>query len=287
MFGKNKFFNCKDNGLILIKGKDKFEFIQGIISNDINILKKKSAIYSAILTPQGKFLYDFFISNFNDQFYIESKKENINELFQKISIYKLRSNVEISILNNLEIFLIDNLNESKVKKVFKNNLVSFSDPRFNEKFSRLYIKKSAKEILEKLGLNEVDSEFYNNWRLENAIPDFYFDSIKGKSLLLEMRFEDLNGLSWDKGCFLGQEITARMKYRGIVKRKIFSVKIEFNSFLEKKIYLNEKLAGQLMSNNKNFGLAYLQEEFTKNISKDKFDCGDSKIELSPPFWINK
>ena len=102
-----------------------------------------------------------------------------------------------------------------------------------------------------------------------------------------MRFEDLNGLSWDKGCFLGQEITARMKYRGIVKRKIFSVKIEFNSFLEKKIYLNEKLAGQLMSNNKNFGLAYLQEEFTKNISKDKFDCGDSKIELSPPFWINK
>ena len=237
MFIEKNIFKIKNNTLILIEGDEKFKFIQGIISNDITLLKKKKSIYSSILTPQGRFIYDFFITYWKDNFLLECHKLNSEELLKKLKLYKLKSKVNFKIEDNFEIFLTN-----------KSNLINLSIPLVKNSFSfpthvlieslqeSMYTRKKSSEFYEQF--NSISEKEFNNLRIANAIPDFRIDAIKNKSLLLEMRFDQLNGISWDKGCYMGQEITARMKYRNIIKKKIYSISIRFKNTLEKKIFSN-------------------------------------------------
>ena len=100
-----------------------------------------------------------------------------------------------------------------------------------------------------------------------------------------MRFDQLNGISWDKGCYMGQEITARMKYRNIIK-KIYSVSIRFKNTLEKKIFSNNNEIHELFSHNQQFGIAYINTDF-KNFKNQEVVCGDSSLEIILPWWCKK
>ena len=217
MFGDKEYYLFKKRGIILIEGKDRFKFIQGIISNDIELLRKKPSIYSSLLTPQGKFQYDFFISNFKEKFYLECDISAQEELISKLMMFKLRLDVKISINSDYNIIL------SKKKLNFSERnssiIFSFYDPRFdNSFFSRTYADSNFLTEIKKKYV-EINENRYQTLRLNNCIPDFSIDATKAKSLLLEMRFDELNGISWTKGCYMGQEITARMKHRNIVKKK--------------------------------------------------------------------
>tara|TARA_B100000029_G_scaffold516038_1_gene626339 strand:+ start:892 stop:1761 length:870 start_codon:yes stop_codon:yes gene_type:complete len=288
MFEKKEFFKCAENNLIKINGIDKFNFIQGIISNDINILKKKTSIFSSMLTPQGKFLYDFFITNFNDQLYLECNSKNTSEILQKLNLYKLRSNVEFQVDKDLTIILTNENNSLKIKKISKNKSLDFFDPRFTNFFKRIYLKnKNFSEINENEDFQEINKKKYNEIRIENCIPDFMLDSFKNKSLLMEMRFDELNGISWEKGCFMGQEITARMKYRNIIKKKLISISIDFNSKLGAEIICNQKIIGSLLSHTNRYGIGYINTDFLIKENKDKIICGDSVIKVSSPWWCKK
>ena len=217
MFDDKEYYLFKKRGIILIEGKDRFKFIQGIISNDIELLRKKPSIYSSLLTPQGKFQYDFFISNFKEKFYLECDISEQEELISKFMMFKLRLDVKVSINSDYNIIL------SKKKLNFSERnssiIFSFYDPRFdNSFFSRTYADSNFLNEIKKQYV-EIDEKRYETLRLNYCIPDFSIDATKAKSLLLEMRFDKLNGISWTKGCYMGQEITARMKYRNIVKKK--------------------------------------------------------------------
>ena len=148
-------------------------------------------------------------------------------------MYKLRLDIQITISSDLNIIL------SKKKLNFlqssSSKIISFHDPRFdNSLFSRTYADSNLLNEVKKK-LIEINDVKYETLRLNNCIPDFSIDAIKKKSLLLEMRFDDLNGISWTKGCYMGQEITARMKHRGTVKKQIFKVLIDFRNNLENDI----------------------------------------------------
>ncbi len=282
MFGNKEYYLLKKRGIILIEGKDRFKFIQGIISNDVELLRKKPSIYSSILTPQGRFQYDFFISNFNEKFYLECNVSEQEELINKFVMYKLRLDVQISINSDLNIILTKkkwNLSESTTS-----NLISFYDPRFdNSFFSRTYADLNfLKEIKKKfIGINDSD---YETLRLNNCIPDFSVDATK-KSLLLEMRFDDLNGISWTKGCYMGQEITARMKHRQIIKKKIFKVSIDFKNNLKDEITLEEKTVGHLKSHNKKNGIAFLDIKALSDANTKDFFSGESRLTILKPWWV--
>ncbi len=284
MFLKNEFYHCTENQLIIISGKDKFDFIQGIISNDIDFLKKKIAVYAAMLTPQGRFLYDFFISYFDDKFYLECNKKKLKEIFKKLSFFKLKSKVSIEIDKQSNIFITSHKNGEKIISEHP-DIKYFYDPRFRKFLSRIYLSKKRIEFLKQAPFSQISKKIYNDLRLKNFIPDFIDDAIQGKSLLLEMRFDELNGISWKKGCYMGQEITARMKYRGLVKRKLFGVKIFFKTFLNDKIYFGDKLIGTLMTNNQKFGLAVIDLANELNIKNKHVNCGDSLLEILEPWWI--
>ena len=105
MFDNKEYYLFKKRGIILIEGKDKYKFIQGIISNDIELLRQKPSIYSSLLTPQGKFQHDFFISNFNQKFYLECDISEQEELINKFLMYKLRLDIQITIISDLNIIL--------------------------------------------------------------------------------------------------------------------------------------------------------------------------------------
>ena len=283
MFDDKEYYLFKKRGIILIEGKDRFKFIQGIISNDIELLRKKPSIYSSLLTPQGKFQYDFFISNFKEKFYLECDISAQEELISKFMMFKLRLDVKVSINSDYNIIL------SKKKLNFSerdsSSIFSFYDPRFdNSFFSRTYADSNFLNEIKKQYV-EIDEKRYETLRLNYCIPDFSIDATKAKSLLLEMRFDELNGISWTKGCYMGQEITARMKHRNIVKKKIFKVLIDFRSNLKNEITLDNETVGKLTSHNKKDGIAFLDTKALSNLNTKKFFSGDSKIIIQEPWWV--
>ena len=283
MFDDKEYYLFKKRGIILIEGKDRFKFIQGIISNDIELLRKKPSIYSSLLTPQGKFQYDFFISNFKEKFYLECNISEQEELISKFMMFKLRLDVKVSINSDYNIIL------SKKKLNFSERnssiIFSFYDPRFdNSFFSRTYADSNFLNEIKKQYV-EIDEKRYETLRLNYCIPDFSIDATKAKSLLLEMRFDELNGISWTKGCYMGQEITARMKHRNIVKKKIFKVLIDFRSNLKNEITLENETVGKLTSHNKKDGIAFLDTKALSNLNTKKFFSGDSKIIIQEPWWV--
>ncbi len=283
MFDDKEYYLFKKRGIILIEGKDRFKFIQGIISNDIELLRKKPSIYSSLLTPQGKFQYDFFISNFKEKFYLECDISEQEELISKLMMFKLRLDVKVSINSDYNIILSKkklNFSESNSSSIF-----SFYDPRFdNSFFSRTYADSNFLNEIKKKYV-EINENRYQTLRLNNCIPDFSIDATKAKSLLLEMRFDELNGISWTKGCYMGQEITARMKHRNIVKKKIFKVLIDFRSNLQNEITLDNETVGKLTSHNKKDGIAFLDTKALSNLNTKKFFSGDSKIIIQEPWWV--
>ena len=283
MFDDKEYYLFKKRGIILIEGKDRFKFIQGIISNDIELLRKKPSIYSSLLTPQGKFQYDFFISNFKEKFYLECNISEQEELISKFMMFKLRLDVKVSINSDYNIIL------SKKKLNFSERnssiIFSFYDPRFdNSFFSRTYADSNFLNEIKKKYV-EINENRYQTLRLNNCIPDFSIDATKAKSLLLEMRFDELNGISWTKGCYMGQEITARMKHRNIVKKKIFKVLIDFRSNLKNEITLENETVGKLTSHNKKDGIAFLDTKALSNLNTKSFFSGDSKIIIQEPWWV--
>tara|TARA_B100000925_G_scaffold229617_1_gene178167 strand:- start:40 stop:636 length:597 start_codon:yes stop_codon:yes gene_type:complete len=198
-------------------------------------------------------------------------------------MYKLRSDVTIKIIETFDIFLANKLNLDEF--VIKNSAgLFFEDPRFNNNLVRVYTPKDFTIKNKKISLMNADQ--YDDFRINMSIPDFTKDSQKEKSLLLEMRFDELNGISWEKGCYLGQEITARMKYRGKVKRKIFCISIDFKSRLDEKIFFKEKEVGVILSHNNIKGFAFIDMMIDID-PQDYLICGDSKIRYEEPWWSKK
>jgi len=283
MFQDNCFFEEEYSSIIKVTGPDKFGFLQGIISNDVEILKTKLSLYAAILTPQGKFLSDFIISTYEDNILIEIKSKNLDLILKKLTMFKLRSNVTFEVLNDFKIYL---LNEGSLKIFEKVKYKkTFEDPRFKNLFHRAYIfGKQKVSNLENNNFSLLKKDQYQSLRLFHAIPDFSLDAISNKSLLMEMRFNYLNGISWNKGCYLGQEITARMYYRKITKRQLSHVKIKFKTFIDEKILLDGNEVGFLTSNDKKYGLAYISKNILEDCTNNFFQSGDSTLSISDPWW---
>lgn len=281
MFDNKQFYNLKKRTLIKISGKDRFAFFQGIISNDIYHLEKNSSIYSSILTPQGRFIADFFLTNHQDSFLMEIESKDEEFILQKLKMYRLRCEVELLPLKNVSVYLTSN---NSIKNITVSNLkyLIFEDPRFKKFFNRLYVFNH--ENLVKINIKSISQKTYDDLRLQHSVPDFNVDATQNKSLLMEMRFDELNGISWDKGCYMGQEITARMKYRNLMKRKIFKIEIGFKREIKKEIYNDQEVVGYITSYNTDFGLAYFNLKNINSYFNKKLTSGDSIITPTEVWW---
>ena len=260
---KCNFINQKDSKFLIISGEDSKDFLQSLITNDINKCFNNNIIYSCLLTPQGKFIADFFISTYSGKYLIEVHEKLFDYFLSRIKIYKLRSKIEIE--ENIDFHSII-LFENNIFKESNKDIFFFKDPRCNNLGTKAYIKKSIfNDVVNKLKLNEISFNVYRKELMKNLIPYSPEDLIINKSLLFENNFQNLNAIDWNKGCYVGQEITARMKYRALLKKKIYTFNV-MSGFPQKDHQIKEKgkQVGKIISVKNKSLLAMMKIEFVES-----------------------
>jgi hypothetical protein len=211
--------------VIAVGGPDRAEFLQGLISNDTAKVGPGRAIWAALLTPQGRFLNDMFVVEDGDgTFLMETERERAPALARKLKMYTLRSKVTVEDRSNtMDVAVVHGSNADKILPIA--GATAFVDPRLAELGVRVLAPAGQTAAL-LLGLDEAPLAEYEALRLRLGVPDGSRDMPVEKALLLESGFDELHGVDWQKGCYMGQELTARTKYRGLVKRRLFPVKVE-------------------------------------------------------------
>lgn len=213
--------------VISVAGADRVEFLQGLISNDTRKVTPDQAIWAALLTPQGRFLNDMFVADAgNETFYLETERERAPALAKKLKMYTLRSKVTVEDLGAThEVAAAFGDDASKALGI--EGAVSFIDPRLETLGARVIAAAGrASALLSARGFTEAPLAAYDALRLPLGVPDGSRDLQVEKALLLENGFDELNGVDWKKGCYMGQELTARTKYRALIKKRLFPVKVE-------------------------------------------------------------
>jgi folate-binding protein YgfZ len=200
---------------LAITGEDRVAFLQGLVSNDVSEAGPGKAVWAALLTPQGKWLADFFILSDGDRLLLDCERSQIAMVQQRLSRYRLRSRVTLG-ETALRIYAVwDGVPPNGLPNGAE---IAAPDPRLPEAGWRVL-------AAEPIAANATEDD-WDQHRLELGLPDGSRDLEAEKSVLLEAGFDELNGVSWTKGCYMGQELTARTKYRGLVKRRLVPVLID-------------------------------------------------------------
>jgi folate-binding protein YgfZ len=211
--------------VIAVSGPDRAEFLQGLISNDTAKVGPGRPIWAALLTPQGRFLNDMFVVEDGDgTFLVETERERAAALAKKLKMYTLRSKVTVEDRGDtMEVAVVFGAGAEKIVPVA--GATAFVDPRLPQLGVRVLAPMGQTAAL-LLALDEAPPAEYEALRLKLGVPDGSRDMPVEKALLLESGFDELHGVDWQKGCYMGQELTARTKYRGLIKRRLFPVKVE-------------------------------------------------------------
>lgn len=276
----NKFQVLDNRSIISISGSNKFTFLQGLVTNDIREIEsgKLDILYTLMLTPQGRFMYDFFIFRNGDRLLIDHESQFTSEIISKLSMYKLRSDVVISdIKDQYQIAFID----QKCRSV-ESGEYFFADPRDSKLSFRAYIPNDRVEsFLHKNQLVEEKS-IYENRLYELCIPEPHRDMIQTRSFPLEYGMENLHAISFEKGCYMGQENTARTKYRGTVRKKLFKFVTDStikNIDLGTEIHHGDMKIGIFCSSHGSVGKALLRIEELESAGTKEFMLGEYKIKI--------
>lgn len=201
--------NLPNRALITVRGEDARDFLQGLITNDIKLLESQGMIYACLLTPQGKFLYDFFIYQDGDAYTLDCEGgERADALLSRLKKYKLRAKVQLDIQQDADVFQIfgDHWNGQ------------YTDPRGEVCGYRSYIRPTD--------ATEVTFDQWDHYRISHNIIDGSRDLIPEGSFIHEAQLDQWNAVSYKKGCYVGQELVSRMHHRGLTKKILKCVSLD-------------------------------------------------------------
>jgi tRNA-modifying protein YgfZ len=275
----NTFYLLEDRALLSISGADSREFLQGLISNDVDKISATSeggrAIYAALLTAQGKYLHDFFVFEHDGSLVLDCEKARIDDLLRRLRMYRLRAKVEFEILDDWAVVAIT----GDARPVLARGVI-YDDPR-NEALG----VRAALPVgdMGGLGLTMGAREDYDTLRLTLGIPASGSDLIAEKSLLMESGFEELNGVDFEKGCYVGQEVTARMKHRALIRKRLFPVLIDGPAPATGAAILHGDIEiGEMRTSRDGRGLAMLRIETVEETEKTgaALVAGDARIRVA-------
>ena len=291
----NSFYTLENRSIIYVNGLDAKEFLQNIISNDINKVTENSSCFASLFTPQGKFLFEFIISKHKSGYFIDCEKTQAEELFKQLTIYKLRSNVEILDLSNE--FVVGVLSYEKylsiegAKDVLGHTIKYredpiILDPRNKNLGARLIINLEKLYLsLKKLNLkNDKIENYYHHCHKIGVVPK-YLNKLQNKLFGIECNYEDLNGIDFKKGCYVGQENTARIKLKNKLSKRLLPIEI-IDGVLsdEEKIYNNEVEIGKVLINSE-YPFALIKF-LDKNFNKDHvFKSKNCSFKICVPQWL--
>ncbi|MCM1001293.1 MAG: folate-binding protein [Wolbachia endosymbiont of Melophagus ovinus] len=239
----------QSRGVIVLYGPDTRDFLQGIITNDINKLDSQKAVYSLLLSPQGKYLYDFFLIRYGKYILLECENVYLQQIIEKLDLLKTYLRVKIKDVSSL--YKVGILFNTKSTGCNESQII-FQDPRH---------KSLGMRIIHKGEIKEPAGDFtqYEKVRIQNLVPDGARDMVQNSSFPLQYLIDKVNGISFDKGCYIGQEVVNRMSRQETFRRKLYLV--EGNSALPnigtKVTNENNEEIGELRSSVDNIGLALL------------------------------
>jgi len=253
---KDQIVILEDRGLISISGKDVREYLQNIITNDINKVSKTSSIFSALFSPQGKYLFEFFIIKSNNGYFLDCDNKITEELINNLAKYKLRSQVEIKDLSsefvigiiNLDKFKeIQNNEKNKADTILYKESPIFVDSRKKELGARILSNLKKLDLaIKELNLKKSDIKTYLDHAYHHGIPVKGLENLKEQLFGLEANLEKLNGIDFKKGCYVGQENTARMKLKNKLRRRLLPIKVEGKINIGSEIMFNNNKIGKVL-----------------------------------------
>ena len=279
-----------DRGFILINGNEAKDFLQNIVTNDIEKAKDNLMLFSSILTPQGKYLYEFFILKQNGEYLIECEKEVVPEMIKIFNIYKLRSKVNLIDVSKEYVSLVISLEKFREMKKpqFLNEGFIYIDPR-NENLGAKIVSKAnnTESIVKNLNLKIVNKEKYYTKSFNLGIPQINLSKLKDKIFGIENNLDELGGIDFKKGCYVGQENTSRIKLRNKLRRRIMPVhKISGEIFENDIIKYKSNEVGKIMIDKPYpFALIKVVNPDFKEFINTELECGTSKIKILKPEWI--
>ena len=293
---KENIYTLDDRGIIYICGNDASDFLQNIITNDIYKVTNNNSCFASLLTPQGKYLFDFIIIKHKKGYFLDCEKKQLEELYKKLKNYKLRSKVEISNLSNE--FVVAAINKEKflsLENAKEENGFTIKyredsivlDPRNKELGGRLFINLEKLYLsTKKLELKLSKSDDYYNYSYKLGILQQGTEALQNKIFGIECNFEELNALDFKKGCYVGQENTARIKLKDKLSKKLLPIEVlEGSVKIDDEISINNSKIGKIVIGKKHpFGLIKFRDE-NFNFNK-KMNCGSASIKVLRPVWLS-
>lgn len=295
--GEAGYVHLDDRGVVALSGPERRPFLQGLISNDVDRLDRGRALFAALLTPQGKFLFELLLYDLGERILIETERERVPALVQRLMLYRLRAKVDVA--DASDEFAIAAIVGSGIEgrlglepeagacRDLEGGVVAV-DPRLVDLGGRAVLPSDRmRPVLEALGLSELPRSAYESRRLALGVPDGSRDLVLERATLLESGFDELNGVDFKKGCFVGQELTARMKYRGLVRKRLLPVAIEGPAPEPGTVLrLDGRDAGEMRSSDGDRGLALLRLAQVARAMDGgpAIQAGETRLEPRIPAW---
>lgn len=286
-----------DRGVLEVAGADRLTFLQGLISNDVRKLAPNRALYAAFLTPQGKYLHDFFLVEHGDVIWLEGERARLPDLLRRLSMFKLRAKVSLADVSaNFTIAVAFGADVGSKLGLAADlgtaasfgDGIAYIDPRLAELGARLIVPSSAGlRAIEAAGLARAETGDYDRLRLSLGVADGSRDLTVEKAILLEAGFDELHGVDWDKGCYMGQELTARTKYRALIKKRLMPVKVAGPlPGPGTAVTLGDQEVGEMRSGRGDLALALLRLELVNEAAKTGVPllAGGARLTPIKPAW---
>ena len=291
----NSVYILNNRSILYVNGPDAKDFLQNLISNDINKVTDKSSCFTSLLTPQGKFLFEFIIVKHKSGYFIDCEKSQCDEIFKQLNTYKIRSKVDILNLSNE--FVVACFDYEKFLSITgSKDILGFTfryredpiilDPRNKDLGARLIINLEKLYLsLKKLDLKDDKIENYFTKSFKLGIVPKGLNKLQNKLFGIECNYEELNGIDFKKGCYVGQENTARIKLKNKLSKRLFAIDvIDGKLFENDSIYNNDVEIGKVLISDKYpFALIkYLDKNFDKN---QLFKTKNGSLKIILPDWL--
>jgi len=283
-------------GVLSLSGEDRSTFLQGLVSNDMRKLAPDQAVWTALLTAQGKYLHDFFALTLGDTILLEGEGARIADLKKRLGLYKLRAKIALNDVSaEYETWLgwgdgaaaALGLAEAGQAAALGSGIAYVDSRRAALGIRCVLPAGQGADLLAGRGFVPGDWADWERLRLIEGVPDGSRDLLPEKSILLENGFDELNGVAWDKGCYIGQELTARTKYRGLIKKRLMPVAITGALPAPGTLVTRPdgSEAGEIRSGLDGTALALIR--FQALEAGGPYRAGDSGVEPLPPGWLQR
>ena len=293
----DEIYILEDRGFVFINGEDAKDFLQNIITKNINTVTDNNSSFASILTPQGKYLVDFFIIKQGDGYLLDCEKSNVEQLTKIFSNYKLRSKVNFNnesnnyaaaIISKDKFISLENGKNSLGFTIQYRTNPIFMDPR-NELIGARFISSLEKLHLsiKKLNLNIANKDDYYNKCYEIGIPEKNLNKLKEKIFGIENNLEELNALDFKKGCYVGQENTSRIKLRSKLRRRLLPVKLMKGKINENEVikFQNFEVGRILIDQPYPFAIVKLTDPNINKFLNENLQCESGTVKIFAPKWL--